>query len=117
LIKLAKDKLDDPDWVTTVEQTLAREQVTKAVMAYNQAQMSKHIIANGNSARQKVEFNQSRSLINDLFSQMSYNELKKQKINQTKDQIWSQFVDKCVENVTDPESHVKALCKKHKIVL
>jgi hypothetical protein len=103
--------------VPTVEQSVAREQITKAVILYNQAHYSKHIISNGNSARNKADLSPSKSLMNDLFSQMSYNELKKQKINQTKDQIWTQFVDDCIENVADPQSHVVNLCKKFKIFL
>lgn len=107
LIKQAKEKVDDPKWVPTVEQIIARENVIKTVMLHHQSQISKMMSKSENS----------KNLLGELFSQMNYNELKKQKISQGKDQIWSKFVDKCVETSNSPEAHVKSVCKKYKIVL
>ena len=52
-----------------------------------------------------------------MISQMSYNDLKKQKIKQTKNVIWSQFMDNCIQSLNDPQTHINNLCKQHKIVL
>jgi hypothetical protein len=60
---------------------------------------------------------QSRALLNNMISQMSYNDLKKQKIKQTKNLIWSQFMDNCIQSLNDPQTHINNLCKQHKIVL
>ena len=68
--------------------------------------------SNGKAANQS-----SKSLLNNIFSQMNYNDLKKQKIKQAKNEIWSQFVDICIKNSIDPQTHVSNLCKQHKIVL
>jgi hypothetical protein len=112
MIKLAKEKLDDATHLLSTEQLLAREHIIKTVNAYNQSQFIRQIHLNNSSKNE-----QSKSLLCDLFSQLSYNELKKQKINQSKLEIWDKFVQDSVQNARDDEKHVNNLCNKYKIVL
>lgn len=107
--------MNEPNWVVSPEQQVARETVSKAVFNFNQTQATSKRLSNGNSNSSNEQ--QSKSLLNNMISQMSYNDLKKQKIKETKNSIWSQFMGNCKESMNDPQAHVINLCKKHKIVL
>jgi hypothetical protein len=124
LIKLAKEINKPP----TAEQIVARDTVVKAVLALNQNQFIKNsqslrlptAINNGSSLIDENKITStkcSKSLLNEIFSQMNYNDLKKQKIKQAKNQIWTSFIDGCIQTSTDPQTHVTNLCKQHKIIL
>ena len=78
--------------------------------------INSNIIDENRSTVQNSSSKCSKSLLNEIFSQMNYNDLKKQKIKQAKKQIWSSFVDNCIQTTADPQTHVTNLCKKHKII-
>jgi hypothetical protein len=83
------------------------------VFSFNQTQAN-----NNNNKRSNTTNNeQSRTLLSNMISQMNYNDLKKQKIKQTKNVIWSQFMNNCIQSLNDPQTHINNLCKQHKIVL
>ncbi len=115
-IKLAKEKLNEPNWSPTPEQAVARECISKAVFTFNQTQATGKRQTSSNTTNNGSE-HQSKSLLNNMISQMSYNDLKKQKIKQTRNEIWTQFMENCVHSMHDPQTHIMNLCKQHKIVL
>ena len=125
LIKTAREKLNDSlsscyvSPTLSYEQTIARESVFKAVLNSNKyistQQQQQQQTAAVNTQEQKSTV--SQQLLKSIYSEMNYNDLKKQKIKKQKQQIWSQFLDACVREANDPQAHVADLCKKHKIAL
>jgi hypothetical protein len=123
IVKLAKET-NKP---LTAEQIVARDTIIKSVLALNQNQFIKSaqflrlpstsnnvpLIDEGKITSTKC----SRSLLNEISSQMNYNDMKKQKIKQAKNQIWSSFIDGCIQSSSDPQTHITNLCKEHKIIL
>ena len=109
--------MNDPNaGALTIEQSMARDNVAKSVLIANNiaAQSSKQANST-NESNNKLTM--SRNLLNSIYSEMNYNDLKKQKINNSKGKLWSQFVSSCVEEKLAPEDHVKELCQKHKLNL
>jgi len=108
---------------------VARDTVIKSVLALNQNQFIKNSqslrlpSAINNVTSSSIDENKitstkcSKSLLNEIFSQMNYNDMKKQKIKLAKNQIWSSFIDSCIQSSADPQAHVTNLCKQHKIIL
>ena len=109
---------------------VARDTVVKAVLAINQSQFMKNTQSNKLNLSSStfppinsniLEENKSsdrcsKNLLNEIFSQMNYNDLKKQKIKQAKKQIWSSFIESCIQTSADPQTHLTNLCKQHKII-
>jgi leucine-rich repeat-containing protein 49 len=143
VIKLAKETSISK--AQSAEQIVARDTVIKAVLALNQNQYVKstqslkttsQITGNtldeatntntkshapnnsssSNSLPQSSSLKCSKVLLDEILTQMNYNDLKKQQINQSKSQIWSSLMNSCMRSSTDPQTHVASLCKEHKIV-
>ena len=111
---------------------VARDTVVKAVLALNQSQFMKNTLSNklnisSSSSFPPINFNIlddnkssndrcSKNLLNEIFSLMNYNDLKKQKIRLAKNQIWSSFIESCIQTSADPQTHVANMCKQHQII-
>ena len=116
MVKTAKEKMSEANaGPLTIEQSMARDSVAKSVLIANNmaAQSSKQSSYEQPNSKLTI----SRNLLNSIYSEMNYNDLKKQKIKNSKQQLWSQFVSSCVDEKLAPEAHVKELCQKHKINL
>lgn len=133
LIKIAKENSNDQSSPhSKQEQIAARDVITKTVLASNQLLHDKrfppnksNLFTNNNLIMTTTTENkrinktqiQTKSLLNSLFSQMTYNDVKKKKITQNKRQIWNQFLDTCLQNTIENQAYVSNLCKQHKIFL
>ena len=116
----------------TQEQISARETIIKAVTASINQQF-RQITTNTNSTnttntnnqllqavavtQQQQQQQQNQAFVNNVFSQMSYNDYKKQKIKSLENDIWHKVMNESTysqENSKD-EKHILTICEKKKI--
>jgi hypothetical protein len=122
LIKQAKELLvtsskEKPNHAR-IEQLDSRDTVVRSFLNYTQTQLLRRQTNSGDSSLlATAATNESKELIENILKQTNHNDLKKQRLNQVKSQLWSQFVDMCHEAKSDPETHVSNLCKQHKLFL
>lgn len=113
LIKIAKEKCNDPNSVPTQEQINARETIIKAVSASNNQQF-KQIVNNPLLQTMNQNLNQNQAFVNNVFSQMTYNDYKKQKIKSLENDIWLKVMNEST-NLENENKHLLNICEKKKI--
>jgi hypothetical protein len=121
----------------SAEQQMARETLCKALFTSNQKRLqnspqtnasSRVVVGENNSgesssvetAGNKQSSSQAstvQALLANVYSQINYNDLKKRKINQTRLQLWTHFIDAYLAKSLNPDAHVTNLCKRFKISL
>ena len=111
--------MHDPSLTPNAEQTAAREQLTRLVLASNFLN-SKH--NSNNMVNADTDFfladkkmNQSQTLLNGVVSQMHYNDMKTQKIKLKRQQIWRIIVEGNVKSASKVDKHIANICKQYKI--
>jgi leucine-rich repeat-containing protein 49 len=110
-IKIAKEiQVATPP---TVEHIQARDIVSKLFLT--------SYVSPGKQASAQSELESRpmvvKAFIDEIYSNINYNDLKKQKLKKLQSQLWNQFVDKCVDDCLFSNDYVSSLCKKHGIVL
>ncbi len=114
-IKIAKEiQVGAP----TVEHIQSRDMISKAFLT-NYIVSSANKQQSPNSATIEIDARPLvvKNFIDEIYSNINYNDLKKQKLKKLQTQLWNQFVDKCVDDVLYPGEYIGILCKKHGIVL
>ena len=132
LIKIAKEKFNDPNSTPTQEQINARETIIRAVAMSNN-QLIKANLTNTNNisssssiassltpttspiTEKKSLTNQNQTFVNNVFSQMNYNDYKKQKIKSLETAIWQQVTEQNLKNSNKKDKHISTICEKKKI--
>ena len=120
LIKLAKENLHDPTYVPSIEQTNARDTLSRLVLASN-FQMLKAAGTNSGTAPEadiflaEKKMTESQTLLHGVITQMNYNDMKKQKIRMRNKQIWRILIECNAKSSSRLDKHIANVCKKYKI--
>lgn len=102
-----------------------KKQIKQAIDEQNQQardSIVKSFLSNYPSYKPQTYENQNkqefiRMFIDEIISNENNNELKKQRLKQTKNQIWNQFLTNCLQDTLNPNEYVDNLCKRFNIVL
>ncbi len=58
---------------------------------------------------------QNQTFVNNVFSEMSYNDYKKEKIKSLKNTIWNKVIENKIKDLNKPDKHIKTICENKKI--
>ena len=144
LIKIAKEKFNDPN-TPTQEQINARETIIRAVAMSNNQLIKANNLSTGAAAAtsnltptihdttttatmtmtaspattktssSSSSTNQHETFVNNVFSQMNYNDYKKQKIKSLETAIWHRVTEHNLKNSAKKDKHISTICEKKKI--
>jgi hypothetical protein len=59
--------------------------------------------------------NPNQTFVNNVVSQMNYNDYKKQKIKSLEPEIWQRVTEQNLKNSIKKEKHISTICEKKKI--
>ena len=114
LIKIAKEKFNEPSSAPTQEQINARETIIKVVSAANNQQFKSVSIPTTTTGTTENKTQPNLTFVNSVFSQMSYNDYKKQKIKSLQSSIWSKVMEQNLQNSNKKDKHILNICQKKK---
>jgi len=105
-VKLAKEENSQ----NSIDCVTARESVVKTFISNYTAKKS------SSNPENQLKHGFVKNFIEEILSNTSYNDLKKQKLKQMAPQLWNDYLSSCVYDALNPTAYVNNLCKKHKIV-